>query len=169
MKNARISDKVPVAGGDALSDFEHRYEGQWLAGYHRMMGSHHFARSGNYYTMDADRGKAYYPFLTSSGNLGRRESVRKMLADYGRNTLDLDRAFRGDHSQEGKVFRQQRRTRRHALKSDHFEPFTDAAIEALQTLRRMRLENLVAKSKITPAHATAVATTNRTRAAALSV
>ena len=57
VKNARISDKV------ALSDFEHRYEGQWLAGYHRMMGSHCFARSGNYYyTMDADRGKAYYPF-----------------------------------------------------------------------------------------------------------
>ena len=50
----------------ALSDFEHRYEGQWLAGYHRMMGSHYFAKSGNYYyTMDADRGKAYYPFLTS--------------------------------------------------------------------------------------------------------
>ena len=33
----------------------------------------------------------------------------------------------------------------------------------------MRLENLVAKSKITPAHATAVATTNRLGAAALSV
>jgi hypothetical protein len=163
VKNARISDKV------ALSDFEHRYEGQWLAGYHRMMGSHYFARSGNYYyTMDADRGKAYYPFLTSLQP--RQERKRAKDARLRQKHIDLDRAFREEIiRKKEKVFRQQRRHARHALKSDHFEPFTDAAIEARQTLRRMRLENLVAKSKITPAHATAVATTNRLGAAALSV
>ena len=93
-----------------------------------------FARSGNYYyTMDADRGKAYYPFLTSLQP--RQERKRAKDARLRQKHIDLDRAFREEIiRKKEKVFRQQRRHARHALKSDHFEPFTDAAIEARQTL-----------------------------------
>lgn len=160
-ENARVSDKI------ALSDFEHRYEGNWLGGFSRMMGSHFFSNSGNYYyTMGS--AKTYYPFLASLQP--RQERKRAKDARLRQKHIDLDRAFREEIiTKKEKMFRGQRKHAKNAIKQDHAEPFTDSAIEARKTLRRMRLENLVEKAKITVAHAKAVGSTNRLGEAVASV
>lgn len=157
----RINDQV------AASDFNFKYEGNWLMGSPRSLGCHLFARSGNlYYTLG--KSSSIYPYLSKIQ--GRQD--RRVIKDarHRQKHLDLDRAFRAEIVRKKmKVFRQQRHHVKRALRHDYHDPFTDVAADTRKGLRRLRLENLVEKGKLTASVAKIVGGTNLLGSAADNV
>ncbi|KAK7235659.1 hypothetical protein SO694_0006617 [Aureococcus anophagefferens] len=152
LASERISSLIPDF------DFNYKYEGNWLMGFPRSLGAHLFARSGNlYYTLG--KTSALYPFLSTL-----QEKQTKRYAKDARlrqKHVDLDRAFRKEIvRKKEKVFRQQRHHVKRAIRHDYHEPFNDGATEARRGLRKLRLENLVEKGKLTAEHAKVVGMTN---------